>query len=89
MQKSYVAALVFLAGLCLAAWLAARAWDQRIVYRFLPVMYCVLFGFIYSMSVLDSTLIDAASHSLMTSIVGAAIVFGLWVDSGTRPRRDR
>ena len=87
MQRPAIAALIFLAGLGLTAWCAARSWDKRVIGRFLPIAYCLLFGFAYSLLVLGSTLANGLLHSLMTSIVGVSIVFGLWVDSGSRSRR--
>jgi hypothetical protein len=88
MQRSGVAALIFLTGLFLAAWFAARQWESKIIARFFPIAYCILFGFAYSTLVLGSNVVNGLVHGLMASIVGVAIVFALWVDSGTRARRD-
>ena len=84
MPNSSIAALLFLTGLCLSAWLAARTWQRKLIHRFLPVAYCFVFGLAYSVFVLDSTLIMGLLHSLMASIVGLVIVFGLWVELGSR-----
>lgn len=87
MQTSALAALVFLAGLCLSAWFAARTWNRKIIGRCLPIAYCLAFGFGYSTLGLGSSLIDGLLHSLMTSAVGLAIVGGLWVELRSRSPR--
>jgi hypothetical protein len=89
MKSTTSFAILFLVGLCFSAWVAGRHWEKSFSARFSPILYCVLFGFGYSALVLDSAIFEALRHSLLSSIVGIAIVFGLWIDSGsTAKRRD-
>ena len=89
MGISELASLVFVAGLCLAAWLAARRWNGKASYRYLPVAYSFMFGFIYSALMLRNEIAEAIIHGLLTSIVGFVVFFGLWVELHAGGRRNK
>jgi hypothetical protein len=89
MQGGIIAAIVFLIGLVISAWLAARSWDTGRALRWLPIGFGLAFGFSYSAVFLDNGLWAACKHALMASAIGAVIVAGLWVEIGWGGRTRR
>ncbi|ARN22541.1 hypothetical protein [Piscinibacter gummiphilus] len=77
MKTPGIFALVFLSGLGLAAWLALRWWNEKGLYRYLPIAYGFAFGFSFGVVVLRATIGAAVLHGLLFSVVGFIVVLCL------------
>lgn len=85
MKAPVLFASVFLSGLGLAAWLALRWWNEKGLYRYLPIAYCFAFGFSFGVVVLRASIGAAVLHGLLLSVVGFIVVWCLRVARRRRP----